>query len=100
MNKRQFIAPYIMLGVSGGNGGEPGGHSDQTGTHVPDDFMTYSKWQDSEYAGFDWYDGDQATGTEADYVYFCIYEACYTKQQILEYNPGLNWENLYDSWLS
>ncbi len=98
MNKRQFIAPYIMLGVSGGNGGEPGGHSDQTGTHVPDDFLTYAMWLDSEWAAFDWYDGDPV-GTEADYVFFCI-DAGYTKDEILEYNPGLAWLPLYDSWLS
>lgn len=97
MNKRQFIAPYILLSETGGEGGVIGGHTGQGGTHVPDDLLTYSQWQTSEWAEENWYDGDES-GTINDYIFWGA-ESGYTWAELNAANGNtLTWQPFYADW--
>ena len=96
MNKRQFIAPYVMLGATGGDSGVIGGKTGQGGTHVPDALLTYQQWIDSDFYD-DWYEGNGINID--DYVYWGA-ESGYTWEELAAANSGIEWKPIYADWFN
>ena len=96
MNKRQFIAPYVMLGATGGDGGVIGGHTGQ-GTQDPlTQPISYETWRNDPDLAYDW-DGDE----HIDYYDCAIWwvECGFTPEQWNQLNPNHPWENNWNSLL-
>jgi len=92
MSKRKFIAPYIILGVTGSDsGGVIGGGSGQGGVERPTNPMSYAAWLES-----DWRDDLLIDGEINEDDYAMWWESWGFSQEDWEnLNPDLPWDDYF-----
>lgn len=89
MNKRQFIAPYILLSTGGGSVVGPG--SGQGGLDQPASPMSYSDWLSSDWAEDIILDEEI---NEEDYAAW--WESWnFSREDWIRLNPTLSWEDYF-----